>query len=854
MTYGKSQYSVWWKGCYDFNLPRATPHYAALAILFVAACAHEGGAAWYLIHGLTHPDDVPAEPFSLQGATRTIGSGKLRFDQILAIEGRPFTAYRQFIEAVHSRHPGDRLRITLSAPSGQAFERGVRIPSERTDSFTAGNISVSLILNLFIPVLAIVLGFGVVFIRPRDLNAWLLLFLLLGFSEMARRGGWYGPWPELTIGWESLWAPAWPIFMLLFGIHFPTRLSLDRRHPWLKFVLIVPTAVAGLAFCAILLVWWSDINAALLWRPLLMRLYMGNLILTSLGICGFFTCLGFKTHLEPTADGRRRLRILSMGASISLAPIFLAVLDSLFTGRDVFDGVPWPLTVAALLVLGLFPVTLAYVIVVQKAMDLSFVIRRSLQYGVARVALYGGRAALIGLAIYVFNAARGARTLELASVGVGLLVLRRGATEGASKWVDRKFFREAYSAEKVLSELATEVGRYVEIKPLLEKVGNRISDTLHVPEITVLLREGNVFVSRYSTVRGELMTIPAEGHIAGNAEKGKALEIYLDRPPLWLKSLDTVELQSLASMNTQLLLPLIAQGQLTGMMSLGPKLSELPYTETDIRLLEAVASQMGLALENSRLVISLALEAAERQRANTELDIAREVQERLFPQTLPNVPGLDCAGYCRPARGVGGDYYDFLQLADGTIGIAIGDVSGKGIAAALLMASLQASLRGQAMAGVHDLAALMNNVNHLVFAASTSNRYATFFYGEYDTVSRRLSFVNAGHNPPVILRGSEVVRLEAGGPVVGLLPLACYEQAECALAPGDIFVGFTDGISEAMNDRDEEWEEEGFIASARGCSKLSATRMIEAIFKGADTFTGTAKQYDDMTLLIMKLS
>jgi len=144
-------------------------------------------------------------------------------------------------------------------------------------------------------------------------------------------------------------------------------------------------------------------------------------------------------------------------------------------------------------------------------------------------------------------------------------------------------------------------------------------------------------------------------------------------------------------------------------------------------------------------------------------------------------------------------------------------------------------------------------VNKLVYDASQSNRYATFFYGEFDPETRDFAFVNAGHNAPLILRGGEVLRLEACGPVVGLLPGVGYTMDVCRLEPGDIFVGYTDGISEAMNGADEEWEEERFIAAARTCACGSAKEMIEGIFRDADAFTGSAKQYDDMTLLVMKL-
>src|SRR5579862_5535157 len=159
------------------------------------------------------------------------------------------------------------------------------------------------------------------------------------------------------------------------------------------------------------------------------------------------------------------------------------------------------------------------------------------------------------------------------------------------------------------------------------------------------------------------------------------------------------------------------------------------------------SAQTALAQEVARLTTAMGRETAQRERLNRELEIAREVQEHLFPQRLPAVPGLDYFGHCRPAREVGGDYYDFLELPDNRLGIAIGDVSGKGVGAALMMASLEASIRALA-AVVEDPAELMERVNSLVFQASAANRYATLFYAQYYPVSRRLSYVNAGHNPP----------------------------------------------------------------------------------------------------------
>lgn len=265
------------------------------------------------------------------------------------------------------------------------------------------------------------------------------------------------------------------------------------------------------------------------------------------------------------------------------------------------------------------------------------------------------------------------------------------------------------------------------------------------------------------------------------------------------------------------------------------------------------AAETALALEVARLTAAIGREMAQRERLNRELEIAQEVQARLFPQHLPAVAGLDYCGHCRPAREVGGDYYDFLDLPEGRLGIAIGDVSGKGIGAALLMASLEASLRAQASVR-HDLAELVMQVNDLVYEASSANRYATLFYSEYDPRSHHLSYVNAGHNPPVVLRKSaiscDIVRLETGGPVIGLLRQP-YQQASFVLEAGDQVVLFTDGVSESMNGRGEEWGEDRLIEFAKTCHGLLAFEAMTQILAAADAFTAGASQHDDMTLVVL---
>jgi sigma-B regulation protein RsbU (phosphoserine phosphatase) len=189
------------------------------------------------------------------------------------------------------------------------------------------------------------------------------------------------------------------------------------------------------------------------------------------------------------------------------------------------------------------------------------------------------------------------------------------------------------------------------------------------------------------------------------------------------------------------------------------------------------------------------------------------------------------------------------------LGVALGDVAGKGIPAALLMASLQASLRGQRLSGPVDLAQLMTNLNFLIHEASPDNRYATFFYGELEPKTRRLEYVNAGHNAPMLFRaGGGIERMRATGPVVGLIESGRFEQRSVQLAPGDVLLVYSDGISEAMNGNDEEWGEDQLAAAAGAAAPCSAQELIDRLFVAADAFASGAMQHDDMTVVVVRMN
>ena len=454
--------------------------------------------------------------------------------------------------------------------------------------------------------------------------------------------------------------------------------------------------------------------------------------------------------------------------------------------------------------------------------------------------------------------------LERAGVtglGIGIIFLTSIGIHWIGNRLDRRFFREAYNAEQILARLSESVGSLVELRPLLTTVATRIAEALHISEIAVFLREQNsyglAFALGYSQPPQAVFS--NESPIVGEMQRAKqALPVYLEDPRSWVAGIGGTEQSELSRLGTQLLLPLAHREELVGFLSLGPRSAEAPYSPRDVDLLQSVAQQTALAVENSRLTSTIAAETAEREVIQRELAIARDVQQRLLPQTFPRIEGLACFGKCRPAQEVGGDYYDFLELPNGVLGVAIGDVSGKGIPASLLMASLQASLRGQTLSGCDSLERLMVNVNQLVYAASPTNRYATFFYAQLNAGDGSLTYVNAGHNAPIILHEENgalrVARLEVGGPPVGILPHSQYQSAQIEVKDGDLIVLFTDGITETMNMQDEEWGEERLIEAIRSSNGRPPEAIVESVFGSADEFTGEAPQHDDMTIVVLAAS
>jgi len=292
----------------------------------------------------------------------------------------------------------------------------------------------------------------------------------------------------------------------------------------------------------------------------------------------------------------------------------------------------------------------------------------------------------------------------------------------------------------------------------------------------------------------------------------------------------------------------MVQSRLTGILTLYNKKDTGGFTGDDQRLLAIIASQSAQVVENARL-------HAEEQkliRMQEELRLAYQIQITLLPEENPELPNYDIAGTSIPAQTVGGDYFDFIPVDDHQMAFCVGDVSGKGLPAALLMSNVQATLRGQIIIDPTPMRTL-ERANRLLCNSIRRGSFVTLFYGILDTVTHRFQYANAGHNRPLLLRlGQEPEILSLGSLVLGFLPAVTYQEAAFTFNPGDLLLIYSDGITEAMNPDHEQFGEERLTALLTAHTDAPATQIIEQILKATAQHTGAEPQTDDMTMVILK--
>ncbi|MCG8608469.1 SpoIIE family protein phosphatase [bacterium] len=326
-----------------------------------------------------------------------------------------------------------------------------------------------------------------------------------------------------------------------------------------------------------------------------------------------------------------------------------------------------------------------------------------------------------------------------------------------------------------------------------------------------------------------------------------------NRKPLLINDIsrdETFKLQRelFKEIHSILSVPLLCKGRLIGVLNVFNKKGGLDFSSEDQRLLSIISSQSAQVIENARLYE----EEKQLREFEKELETARSMQMRLLPKESPHIPCFEVAGVSHPAREVGGDYYDFIDLGDKSWGIALGDVVGKGVPAALLMSNLQATLRSQAWTNT-SIVECISKTNNILYLNTESNKFATLFYGTLSPETSVFRYVNAGHNFPFHFdQKGNVSSLEKGGIVLGLIPDCPFEEDEIELKPGELVVIYSDGVTEAENTKEELFDEQRLQEVVNQSKHLNAQQLVDLLVERVKSFTGAKAQDDDITLIVLK--
>ncbi len=522
------------------------------------------------------------------------------------------------------------------------------------------------------------------------------------------------------------------------------------------------------------------------------------------------------------ADSRPRIRLVVVAFSATVACIlaFWALQPRLEEG--LFDLVLATRRLEALHDLNLLilltasllllPIAMGISVVRYHLWDLELLVNRALVYG-ALTAMVAGTfvVGLVGLGSLLAGTVGGGRGVAGVITGVTLALVFQPVRRKVQSGVDRRFYRQRYDAERAVERFAGEVGELVRPLSVAAALGAVIRQTVQPTESWVVLEPPRAAIGVGVLDRAEIE--------------------------------HTEEWPEAASV----MVPLIAQGRPVGAMFLGPRRSGTPYTAPDRRMLERIAAAAAPAVRVGQLVEDQERLAVERARLDGELAVARTIQRDLLPQHLPTIPGWQFAARYESSREVGGDYYDVIPLEGGRLGLLVADVSGKGVPAAIVMASCRAVVRSIA-ATVEDPAELLRRVNGRLAADMTPGMFVTCFYGVLDTEAATLSFANAGHPLPVLrLAAGHSEELRATGMPFGWIADAVYDTVVRALPPGAVVVVASDGVIEARNPAGELWGQARFGAAV---AEAQGPEVVASILDALRAYCAPATDLgDDVTLL-----
>ena len=420
---------------------------------------------------------------------------------------------------------------------------------------------------------------------------------------------------------------------------------------------------------------------------------------------------------------------------------------------------------------------------------------------------------------------------------------------GLSPQEENRRLKRAVEELSILNDLARAIGASVNLQDIMRTIIHRSIRAIRAEQGVITLVD-----HRAQDVMKTLVRTMASSSQSPQYHFSQSLLgwMHLNKKPLMLNDPRTDErfrgVQWDESIRSLLCVPMMVKSTLVGVLTVYNKRDEVAFTDEDQRLLAIIAGQSAQIVENARLYE----EEQALQRMKEEVRLAATIQMDLLPKAPPEVPGYDIAGVSIPAQLVGGDAFDFIPIDDTHIAVTLADVSGKGLPASLLMANVQATLRGQTLGGP-GASVCVQRANKLLFQSTSPDKFVTLFYSVLDAGAHTLTYCNAGHDQPFHFSGAgSPKRLGTGGLVVSIVEEFPYQEDTVSLAPGDVVVVYSDGITEAVDPRAEQFGDTNIQSVVVANRALGASGIIDAIVGAVRQHAATAAQADDMTIVVIK--
>jgi phosphoserine phosphatase RsbU/P len=758
-------------------------------------------------------------------------------DRVLLIEGIPANELRALDYLATRLERGDFVSYRIARPDGN-----YDIPIRLISPFHSPALMAEIATSIAVGMVSLLVGLFVFYRKAEDVRARVLLALsmltaagFIGFSE-PDAGNVLG----FRSGWETglFYAAVLVVLFYIVAALLHLCLIFPRSHPLLqnnpRLTLWLYVAPVPLLATYVLARSVAPLHQRVV--PQALGLLVIGWMLIYLG----FVCVAiFRSHREAGPEEKRQVRwpfwAILMVVLLGFVPAIANALLFLSFGRYYIPAfVVQELSKVAFI---LIPLAFAFAILKHRLMEIDLLLRRTALYasltGVV-IVLYFLMVAGIGGLIVNWVEIESNWIVVLATLVVAAVFIP--VRNRLQSFLEQRFFGKRVDYPTFVRSLSRSLMEAGSVEALLQLMAEQLQQALQNRSVVVFMR-GTGDRAYWATSK-----IGTPDEVLGKLrfDEDSGLVDLLNRGTIAVKwQVPAADRKNLLRLGTSRVAPLKLKGKLIGFIALGSKLSGDEYNSGDQEFIEAVAQQAALTIDNLRL-----------KQQDREFQTAREIQLGLLPKEIPRFDSFDIAGTWKPARAIGGDYFDVFRCLSDAV-VCMGDVVGKGIPAALLMSNLQAAVRTLSCDQMSP-ANLTARINRLICGNVDSGKFITFFYGMLLIAERRLVYVNAGHNPPILVRAdSSVACLEAGGPVLGIFSDAGYDQGEVRLEPGDIVLIYTDGVTEAQNSAEQEFGEERLVTIVKECREDTAAQIQATILERVERFCG-GNFHDDVTTVVLK--